>query len=93
MDDDLLRASLSTGIVGSPLLAFVWERAHAGDRRPGFAVDHLIKDLALARDLDVAGDPRLVELALSRYRALAAAGSGRDGTQALLLEAESERPR
>lgn len=89
LDDAALRLSLGSGIAGSRLLDFAWSRAETGDRRPGFAIDHLIKDLALAVAMDPAMDWRLIELALSRYRDLARAGLGGQGTHVLLLDSES----
>jgi 3-hydroxyisobutyrate dehydrogenase len=62
-------------------------RVLKGDFEPGFFVEHLVKDLRIARD-----DARefgellpLVELCLARYEALVEAGHGRKGTQGVYL--------
>jgi 3-hydroxyisobutyrate dehydrogenase len=92
LDDARLGDTLGAGIAGSALLGFAWDRAKEGDRSPGFAIDHLIKDLELVIELDPDAANGLVGLALLRYRALAATGHGRDGTQAILFDERSEQP-
>lgn len=91
LDDERVRQTLESGIAGSALLSFAWERAQVGDRRPGFAIDHLIKDLSLTAELVPAESIELVAMALNRYRALAMAGHGAEGTQVLLFDEETRR--
>jgi 3-hydroxyisobutyrate dehydrogenase len=92
LDDGRLWETFGAGIAGSALVRFAWDRAQASDRSPGFAIDHLIKDLELVIELEPDAANGLVGLALLRYRALAAAGHGRDGTQAILFDERSEQP-
>jgi 3-hydroxyisobutyrate dehydrogenase len=92
LDGGRLGDTLGAGIAGSALLRFAWDRAKASDRSPGFAIEHLIKDLELVTELDPDAANGLVGLALLRYRALAATGHGRDGTQAILFDERSEQP-
>ncbi|MFI6322763.1 NAD(P)-dependent oxidoreductase [Nonomuraea sp. NPDC050556] len=72
------RASIGPGVAGSALFDFVWSKLAAGDLEPGFAIEHLLKDLDLIRR---AGPPlQGVEL----VRRLAGRAPGERGTQALL---------
>lgn len=78
--------TLRAGIVGSPLLAYMWPRIAAGDLEPGFRVEHLIKDLGLA--LDAAHDEKIAlpgtALTKELYHAVRSAGHAGKGTQALI---------
>ena len=58
-----------------------------GDFDPGFIVEHLVKDLRIARsDAKELGELLpLVDLCLARYEALVDAGHGRKGTQGVYL--------
>ena len=62
-------------------------RVLKGDFDPGFIVEHLVKDLRIARDdaQELGELLPLVELCLARYEALVAAGHGRKGTQGVYL--------
>jgi len=79
--------SLGSGAAGSWSLLNLGPRIMDNDFDPGFFVEHFIKDMTIA--LSEAGKMGvfLPGLALSQqlYRALAAQGHGRDGTQALAL--------
>ncbi len=62
-------------------------RVLKGDFDPGFIVEHLVKDLRIARDdaHELGELLPLVDLCLARYEALVAAGHGRKGTQGVYL--------
>lgn len=62
-------------------------RVLKGDFDPGFIVEHLVKDLRIARDdaKELGELLPLVDLCLARYEALVAAGHGRKGTQGVYL--------
>jgi 3-hydroxyisobutyrate dehydrogenase len=86
LDVEQLLASVGSGAAGSWSLSNLAPRAVGGNFAPGFAVDHLVKDLGIA--LAEAKRARLalpgLALANQLYVALQAQGRGRDGTQALL---------
>jgi 3-hydroxyisobutyrate dehydrogenase len=86
LDLATLHASLSNGGAASTAMTNLGPRIIAGDDAPGFYVKHFVKDLALAAD-GAAGelglDAPALELALARYKELAARGHEDDGTQAL----------
>jgi 3-hydroxyisobutyrate dehydrogenase len=86
LDVDQVLASVASGAAGSWSLSNLAPRAVAGNFAPGFAVDHLVKDLGIA--LAEARRARLalpgLALANQLYVALQAQGRGRDGTQALV---------
>lgn len=76
---------ISSGAAGSWQMANLGPRIAAGDHDPGFTIELLQKDLRLVTGAAGAADlplpvTRLVE---SLYQSAAAAGHGRDGTQAL----------
>ena len=77
--------TIATGAAASWSLSNYGPRIIKGDFAPGFYVKHFIKDMEIA--LQAAREMGLeapgLELALSRYRELAAAGGGELGTQAL----------
>ena len=85
LDPDTVLQSISAGAAGSWSLSNLAPRMLAGNFDPGFYVKHFIKDMAIAAgaaaamSLDTPG----LDLALSRYRALAEQGHEDDGTQAL----------
>jgi 3-hydroxyisobutyrate dehydrogenase len=62
-------------------------RVLKGDFDPGFIVEHLVKDLRIARDdaKELGEFLPLVDLCLARYEALVEAGHGRKGTQGVYL--------
>lgn len=86
LDVESVLASVTVGAAGSWTLSNLAPRVVSGDFTPGFAVDHLVKDLGIA--LDEARRARLalpgLALAEQLYVALQAQRRGRDGTQALV---------
>lgn len=86
LDVDQVLASVASGAAGSWALSNLAPRVVSGDFRPGFFVDHLVKDLGIA--LAEARRARLalpgLALAEQLYVALQGQGHGRDGTQALV---------
>jgi 3-hydroxyisobutyrate dehydrogenase len=86
LDVEQVLASVASGAAGSWSLSNLAPRAVGGNFAPGFAVDHLVKDLGMA--LAEAKRARLalpgLALADQLYIALQAQGRGRDGTQALV---------
>lgn len=85
LDQTAMIETISTGAAASWSLSNYGPRIIKGDFAPGFYVKHFIKDMEIA--LQAAREMGLqapgLELALSRYRELAAAGGGELGTQAL----------
>lgn len=87
LDLNTVLQSVGPGAAGSWSLANYGPRIINGDFKPGFYVEHFIKDmgiaLAEARRMNLA----LPGLALAEqlYVALKAQGHGRDGTQSLIL--------
>lgn len=85
LDAATVLESIGGGAAGSFLLNNLGPRILRGDFAPGFMIDHLVKDLRIAHGegerlaLDLPG----LTLALRQYEALAGAGEGRSGTQAL----------
>lgn len=85
LDAATVLESIGGGAAGSFLLNNLGPRILRGDFAPGFMIDHLVKDLRIAHGegerlaLDLPG----LTLALRQYEALAEAGEGRSGTQAL----------
>jgi len=79
-------ASIEHGAAGSWSLSNLAPRILKEDWSPGFFVRHFIKDMTLA--LEAAQEEGIqlpgLELALERYRLLAARGGELDGTQALM---------
>ncbi len=86
LDVTAVLASVTSGAAGSWTLSNLAPRVVAGDFTPGFAVDHLVKDMGIA--LEEARRARLalpgLALANQLYVALQAQRRGRDGTQALV---------
>lgn len=86
LDPSVVMESIATGAAGSWSLSNLMPRAIAGDFAPGFKIKHFVKDLKIAVEsahemgLDLPGLGKAYEL----YRRLEEAGSGEDGTQALL---------
>ena len=77
--------AVSGGAAGSWQLSNLGPKMLAGDYKPGFFVDYLLKDLRIAHgvacDLKVASPG--MALAESLFRAASSHGFGREGTQAL----------
>lgn len=82
--------TVSSGAAGSWGIANLGPRIARRDFAPGFFVEHFIKDMGLALREAERMKLELPGLALAErlYRALAAQGHGRDGTQALILALE-----
>jgi 3-hydroxyisobutyrate dehydrogenase len=87
LDPERVLASVSGGAAGSWSLANLAPRMLAGDFRPGFYVEHFVKDMEIAlreaerMKLDLPG----LALARQLYERLVALGHARSGTQALVL--------
>ena len=90
LDLDRVMESVSGGAAGSWSLSNYGPRMLKGDFKPGFFVEHFIKDMGIA--LEEAGRMNLslpgLGLAHQLYTALKAQGHGRKGTQSLLLALE-----
>lgn len=86
LDVEQVLASVTNGAAGSWALSNLAPRIVAGDFAPGFMVDHLVKDLALALAEAERAGLTLPGLALAHdlYRSLQPQGRGRDGTQSLV---------
>jgi 3-hydroxyisobutyrate dehydrogenase len=86
LDPTRVLESITTGAAGSWALANLMPRALRGDFEPGFSVQHLLKDLAIALacaerlGLDLPG----LSLARRLYEELRQQGAGSKGTQVLL---------
>jgi 3-hydroxyisobutyrate dehydrogenase len=85
LDARQVQAAISGGAAGSWQLQNLGPKMLAGDFAPGFFAKHFIKDMELASR--VAGEQNLnlpsLQLALERFRQLAAEGGAELGTQAL----------
>lgn len=85
IDQTAMIDTISTGAAASWSLSNYGPRIIKGDFAPGFYVKHFIKDMEIA--LQAAREMGLqvpgLELALTRYRELAAGGGAELGTQAL----------
>ncbi len=87
LDPERVLRSVSSGAAASWSLSNLAPRILRGDFEPGFLVEHFVKDMAIAlSEADRLG-LALPGLALARelYRAVAAQGHARRGTQALAL--------
>jgi len=87
LDPETLLRSVSSGAAGSWSLSNLAPRMIAGDFEPGFFVEHFLKDMGIALAESRRMGLALPGLALVEqlYRAVAAQGMGRKGTQALVL--------
>ena len=87
LDQSQVLASVGGGAAASWSISVLAPRVLSGDFDPGFIVEHLVKDLRIAKE--EAGELDqwlpLVELCLSRYERLVEVGHGRKGTQGLYL--------
>ena len=90
LDPEKVLESVSSGAAGSWTISNLAPRMVRRDFKPGFFVEHFVKDLSIAvrearrMKLSLAG----LELAERLYVALQEQGHGRSGTQALLLALE-----
>ena len=87
LDLETVMQSVSSGAAGSWSLSNLGARMIAGNFEPGFFVEHFLKDMNIALAESRRMKLALPGLALAEqlYRAVAAQGYGRKGTQALLL--------
>jgi 3-hydroxyisobutyrate dehydrogenase len=87
LDLNKVLQSVGPGAAGSWSLANYGPRMIAGDFKPGFYVEHFIKDMGIALAEAKKMKLALPGLALAEqlYVALQAQGHGRDGTQSLVL--------
>ncbi len=87
LDQQRVLDSVGGGAAASWSIQVLAPRVLKGDFDPGFIVEHLVKDLRIARgDAAELGELLpLVDLCLARYEALVEAGHGRKGTQGVYL--------
>lgn len=87
LDPHRVLQSVGGGAAASWSIAVLAPRVVGGDFEPGFIVEHMLKDLRIARDEagELGLSLPLIELCVARYEALVAAGFGRKGTQGLYL--------
>ena len=87
LDLEMVLQSVGPGAAGSWSLANLAPRMIGGDFQPGFYVEHFLKDLGIALAESRRFQLALPGLALAEqlYRAVAAQGHARAGTQALIL--------
>jgi len=87
LDLESVLTSVGGGAGGSWSLNAYAPRVMRGDFEPGFFIEHMVKDLGIARDeaRELGLSVPLVELCLSTYQKLVEMGFGRKGTQALFL--------
>ncbi len=87
LDQQAVIDIIGKGAASSWLINNLGPRLVQGDYRPGFFVEHFIKDMGIALDEAAAAGLSLPGLALVRqlYVAVKAQGHGRSGTQALFL--------
>lgn len=87
LDPTTVLESVATGAAGSWSLSNLAPRMIAGDYEPGFFVEHFLKDMGIALAESRRMGLAMPGLALAEqlYRALAAQGKARKGTQALIL--------
>ena len=87
--------AIGGGAAGSWSLSNLGPKILAGDYRPGFFVDYLLKDLRMTRELaDAVATPLpTTALAETLYRAASDQGLGRQGTQAVFEVVKGLRSR
>jgi 3-hydroxyisobutyrate dehydrogenase len=87
LDLETVLESVAPGAAGSWSLTNYAPRMLSGNFDPGFVVEHFVKDMGIALDEARRMNLSLPGLALAQqlYVALAAQGSGRKGTHALIL--------
>ncbi len=87
LDLERVMQSVSSGAAGSWSLSNYGPRILSGDFKPGFFVEHFIKDMAIALDEARRMQLSLPGLALAQqlYVSLQANGGGKRGTHALML--------
>ena len=87
LDTQKVLTAVGGGAAASWSIQVLAPRVLNGDFDPGFIVEHLVKDLRIARDdaRELGEFMPLIELCLARYEDLVAAGHGRKGTQGAYL--------
>ena len=87
LDVENVLRSVSGGAAGSWSLSNLAPRMVVGDFEPGFFVEHFLKDMGIALSEARRMNLSMPGLALAEqlYRAVAAQGMARKGTQALML--------
>jgi len=87
LDPQRVLQSVGGGAAASWSISVLAPRVIGGDFEPGFIVDHMLKDLRIARDEagEIGLELPMIDLCVARYEALVAAGFGRKGTQGLYL--------
>ena len=87
LDTQRVLEAVGGGAAASWSIQVLAPRVLRDDFEPGFIVEHLVKDLRIARDdaHELGELLPLVDLCLARYEALVAAGHGRKGTQGVYL--------
>jgi 3-hydroxyisobutyrate dehydrogenase len=87
LDPQRVLQSVGGGAAASWSISVLAPRVIGGDFEPGFIVDHMLKDLRIARDeaSELGLQLPMIDLCVARYEALVAAGFGRKGTQGLYL--------
>jgi 3-hydroxyisobutyrate dehydrogenase len=87
LDLETVLDTISKGAAGSWSLSNYGPRLLQGDLKPGFKIDHFIKDLGIALNEARRMNLSLPGLALAEqlYVAARAQGHGQNGTQALLV--------
>lgn len=87
LDLDKVMESVSGGAAGSWSLSNYGPRMLSGDFRPGFFVDHFVKDMGIARQEAAEMNLPVPGLALAHelYVSLQAHGLGQKGTHSLIL--------
>jgi 3-hydroxyisobutyrate dehydrogenase len=87
LDLEKVLESVASGAAGSWSLTHLGPRIIAGNFDPGFFVEHILKDMAIALEESRRMGLNLRGLALAEnlYRDLAAMGMERNGTQSLIL--------
>ncbi len=87
LDPETVLKSVSSGAAGSWSLSNLGPRMIQGRFEPGFFVEHFLKDMGIALAESRRMGLALPGLALAEqlYRAVAAQGHARDGTQSLVL--------
>jgi len=85
IDVEAMLSAVSGGAAGSWQLTNLGPKMLAGDYKPGFFVDYLLKDLNMAHEAAFAARTPLpgASLAENLFRSASALGHGRDGTQAV----------
>ena len=87
LDPEKVLAAVGGGAAASWSISVLAPRVLKGDFDPGFFVEHMVKDLRIAKAeaAELGFSLPIIELCLAQYERLVAAGHGRRGTQGLFL--------